>query len=208
MLKGLFSRHTRLAGALLGCLGVIAVSGTPAQAALISTSACDSSALTQPFAAWGDTNLYKLAPGGSFEDGDAGWTLSGGAGTVSGSEPFGAAGSVGASSLELPAGASATSPFTCVNAAYPRFRFFGHNTGLLSTVAVSVVYKLPIAGEVAVPVGVVALSGSWAPSVPMLTASAVTGLLSGGTADVALRFTALTGTSRIDDVFVDPKMRY
>jgi hypothetical protein len=208
MLKGLFSRHTRLAGALLGSIGVMAASGTPAQAAIISTSACDSAALTQPFAAWGDTNVYKLAPGGTFEGGASGWTLSGGAGTVSGSEPFGATGSVGSRSLDLPAGASATSPFTCVNAAYPTFRFFGDNTGLLSTVAVSVVYNVPIVGEVAVPVGVFALSGSWAPSAPMLTASAVTGLLSGGTTEVALRFTALTGNSRIDDVFVDPKMRY
>ena len=38
----------------------------------------------------------------------------------------------------------------------------------------------------------------------MLTGSAVGGLLSNGTAPLALRFTELTGTSQIDDVFVDP----
>jgi hypothetical protein len=125
---------------------------------------------------------------------------------VAGSEPYGATGSVGKSSVDLPAGASIQSPFTCVDAAYPTFRFFGRNNGLLSTVAVSVVYKLPLLGPVGLPVGVFALGGTWQPSLPMLTASAVTGLLSGGTTNVALRFTALTGNSQIDDVFVDPRM--
>ncbi|MGH2859533.1 MAG: hypothetical protein ACRDMJ_18830 [Solirubrobacteraceae bacterium] len=208
MMKDLFSRHTRLAGVVIACLGYAVMSGSPAQAALISTSACDNSALTQPFAHWGDTNQYKLVPGGSFEGGTDGWTLRGRAAIVPGSEPYGATGSVGSSSLDLPAGSSATSPFTCVNAAYPSFRFFGRNNGLLSTVVVSVVYRLPLLGEVAVPVGVTALSGSWNPSLPMLTASAVTGLLSGGTTQVALRFTALTGNSQIDDIFVDPRCRW
>jgi hypothetical protein len=208
MLQGLFSRHPRIIGAVIGILGIATLSGAPARAALISTNACDTASLTQPFSPWGDANDYKLVPGGSFEGGAAGWTLSGGAATVSGSEPFGATGDVGSSSLSLPAGASATSPLTCVNAAYPTFRFFGHNSGLLSTMAVSVVYTVPLVGEVAVPVGVVALSGSWEPSSTMLTASAVTGLLSGGTSLVAFRFTALTGHSQVDDVFVDPKMHY
>jgi len=124
---------------------------------------------------------------------------------VSGSEPFRATGTVGRSSLYLPAGASAQSPYTCVNAAYPSFRFFGRNNGLLSTVLVQVVYKLPLMGPVAIPVGTVALDGSWQPTLSMLTASAIPGLLNGGTADVSLKFTALTGSSQIDDVFVDPR---
>lgn len=32
--------------------------------------------------------------------------------------------------------------------------------------------------------------------------------LSGGTAQVALRFTELTGSSQIDDVYVDPRMHW
>ena len=208
MLQGLFSRHTRLVGAVVSVLGIAALSGAPARAALITTDACDSAALTQPFSPWGDTNSYKLVAGGSFENGAPGWTLSHGASIVSGSEPYAAAGSAGASSLNLPAGASVTSPFTCVNAAYPTFRFFGRNNGLLSTVLVSVVYRVPLLGQVAVPVGPVALNGTWHPSLPMLTASVVTGLLNGGTTQMAVRFTALTGDSQIDDVFVDPRCHY
>jgi hypothetical protein len=206
MLLGLFSRHTRILAAAAAALGFFALSGASAHAALISTDACDHAALTQPFAPWGDTSQYKLVPGGSFETGSAGWTLTGGARIVGGSEPFGATGSVGGSSVTIPAGGSVQSPFTCVDAAYPTFRFFGRNNGLLSTLLVQVVYRLPLLGQVPVPVGTVALSGNWAPSAPMLTASVVTGLLSGGTTQVALRFTALTGGTQIDDVFVDPRM--
>jgi hypothetical protein len=127
---------------------------------------------------------------------------------VAGSEPYGASGSVGKASLYLPPGASAQSPVTCVNAAYPTFRFFARNDWWLSTVLVQVVYNEPLVGEVAVPVGVVALSSRWQPTMPMLTASAVTGALAGGTVPVAVRFTALLGATHVDDVFVDPRMHH
>jgi hypothetical protein len=208
MLQGLFSRHTRLVGAVISALGIAVLSGAPAKAALITTDACDNATLSQPFAQFNDSNDYKLVPGGSFENGASGWTLGHGASIVSGSEPFGATGSVGASSVKLTAGSSVTSPFTCVDAAYPTFRFFARNNGLLSTVLVSVVYKPLLGIPVAVPVGPVLLSTSWAPSAPMLTVSVLTSLLHGGTIPMAIRFTAVTGNSQIDDVFVDPHMRY
>jgi hypothetical protein len=68
-------------------------------------------------------------------------------------------------------------------------------------VLVQAVVKVPLVGQVAVPVGTLSLSGSWQPSATMLTASGLT------SADLALRFTALTGSSQIDDVFIDPRMR-
>jgi hypothetical protein len=203
-----FPRRRLLLAGLLGGLALACLPAASARAALISTDPCDNSPLTQPFAPWGDSNSYKLVPGGSFEGSLSGWTFTGGASRVLGSEPYGATGAVGKYSVYLPAGSSVQSPFTCVDAAYPTFRFFGRNNGLLSTVAVSIVYKEPLLGPVAVPVGVFALSGSWEPSAPMLTLSAVqgivNGLLTGSTPQVALRFTALTGSSQIDDVFIDP----
>jgi hypothetical protein len=199
----------------LGVLGALALAVLPAasaNAALISTDACDNAALTQPFLSLGDSNDYKLVPGGDFEGSLSGWTLSHGATRVAGSEPFGATGTVGKSSMYLPAGASVQSPYTCVDAAYPTFRFFGRNNGLLSIVAVSIVYKEPLLGSVAVPIGTVALSGNWGPSAHMLTLSAVqgivSGLLTGKTPQVALRFTAVTGSSQIDDVYIDPHVAY
>jgi len=177
-----------------------------AQAALITTSPCDGAKLTQPFLPWGDSSPYRLVPGGDFEGSLAGWTLTGGAHTVAGSEPFAVTGKLGSRSLDLPAGSSVQTPFTCVDAAYPTFRFFTKNDSLLSTVAVSVVYRVPLVGQTTIPVGVVALSSKWAPNLlPMLTGSIAAGLLNGGTAQVSLRFTAVTGNSQIDDVYIDPR---
>jgi hypothetical protein len=39
----------------------------------------------------------------------------------------------------------------------------------------------------------------------MLTTSAIQGVLRNGVAQVSLRFTALTGTTTIDDVYIDPR---
>lgn len=207
-MKSLFRGRFLPVTAVVSSLGLVsALSATPAQAALINTAACDGATLTQPFAQFGDTNGYKLVPGGSFESGLSGWTLSRGARVVAGSEPFGATGSVGASSLLLPAGASAQTPYTCVDAAYPSLRFFARNNSLLGAVAVQLVYKAPLLGLVPLPVGAVIFSGQWRPTASMPTLAALPSLLTGGIVPVSVRFTALLGSSQIDDVFVDPRMR-
>ena len=192
------ARH--LATVAAAALGLTLAATPSAHAALISTGACDDAALTTPFAKWGDTSSYKLVPGGDFEGSLSGWTLTGGAKVVAG----GANGS--AHALSLPPGASVTSPKTCVNTSYPKSRVFARTSGL-STVVAQVVYRVPLLGDVALPVGALALSPAWSPSLPLVTGSVAVGLLSNGTAQVGLRFTALTGTSQIDDVYVDPRMR-
>jgi hypothetical protein len=185
---------------------LIGLSPTPAQA-VTSSGACPGSTLSQPFSRWGDSNSYALLAGGDFEGSLSGWTLSQGAQRATASEPFGATGTVGASSLALAPGASAQSPFTCVTASNPSFRFFARNEGPSATVLAYVVYKTSL-GNVSVLAGSVALKNGWQPAPSMPTGAAVAGALSGnGTAQMALRFTALTGSSRIDDVFVDPRMR-
>jgi hypothetical protein len=185
---------------------LISLSLAPAQAAA-STGACAGSALSQPFVRWGDSNSYELLAGGDFEGSLSGWTLSRGSQKAPGSEPYGVTGTVGASSLALAAGASAQSPFTCVTASDTSFRFFARNEGPSATVLAYVVYKT-LLGNVPVPVGAVTLRGGWQPTPSMPTGAAVAGALSGnGTAQMALRFIALAGASRVDDVFVDPRMR-
>jgi hypothetical protein len=161
---------------------------------LVNLSACNLSALTQPFARWLDLANYELAPGGDFESST--WTLTGGAQLVAGSEPYAATGHLGSSSLSLPAGASARSPLTCVDAAYPSIRFFvaGHGS-----VAVSIVD-----GSTVLPAGIAIAGREWSPTLIMVTDSAVLGALSGGTAQVSLAFRGLSGDPQIDDVFVDP----
>jgi hypothetical protein len=180
--------------AALGAMAVLALPVSAAQADPINLDACSIVSLSQPFAPWLDYSWYELAPGGDFES--AAWTLEGGAHRVPGSEPFAATGELGSWSLSLPAGASAQSPPTCVDAAYPTIRFFTAGTGL---VAVSVVY-----GNVTFPAGVAVATGGWAPSLVALTDSARVALTSDGSAQVSVRLTSLLGDVRVDDVFVDP----
>jgi hypothetical protein len=177
----------------------------PAASAQAATGSCGSSGLTQPFSKWGDTNYYELVPQGSFEGSISEWTLVNGAHRAAVSEPYGVTGTVGKSSLALPPGASVQSPYMCVSPERPTFRLFARNVSALSSVLVQVVYRTSH-GQAVYTVGTIALSASWQPTLPMLT-QPPTGCLSGGTAQAALRFTALSGESEIDDVFIDPRMR-
>lgn len=189
--------------ALVLVISTIAGTAT-AGAALINSGTCPAINLSHPFASWGDSSSYQLVPGGNFEGSLAGWSLSGGAARTTGSEPYSATGTAGQSSLLLPAGASAQSPPVCVDASKPTFRFFARNNSLLAGVAVQVVYPT-LLGPVALPLGAAALSPTWRPTLPMLTGSLAGALLNGGTTQMSLRFTAVLGTSQIDDVFVDPR---
>jgi hypothetical protein len=185
---------------------VLAVAGLFAGSAQAATGACPSAAVSQPFLKWGDSNWYTLVPEGDFEGSLATWSLSAGAHKVPGSEPYGVTGSVGASSLALAAGATAQSPFVCVTPEDPTFRFFARAEGSTSTVLVTVVYKT-LLGNIPLSLGSVSVSKSWQPTKAIGTGAVLASALSNGTAQMALRFTALLGASRIDDVFVDPRMR-
>ena len=182
-------------------------SGLPvASAQAASTATCPTYALSQPFLKWGDSNLYTLVTGGSFEGSAPGWTLSGGAQRAAGSEPYAATGALGASSLALPVGASAQSPFICVGSEERTFRFFARSEGAEATVRASVVFETPL-GNVPVPVGKVVLKSSWEPGPILHTGAVLATAIANGTVHVALRFTSLSGNARIDDVFLDPRHR-
>ena len=182
---------------ILLAVAAAAVHASTARADVINLNPCNSAPLTQPFDPWADPASYELAPGGDFES--SGWTVSGGAHLVSGSEPYAVTGSLGSSALKLPAGSSAQSSTTCVDAAYPSVRFFIAGTG---SVAVSMVV-----GNTEIPAGVALATSRWTPSPVMLTTSAVVAALSNGVAQVSLRIRALTGDPRVDDVYIDPWCR-
>jgi hypothetical protein len=189
------------ATAVLSALTVTVAVPAAAQASPVA-GACDNTPLSQPFLAWGDAASYKLAPGGDFEGATSSWSLSGPATVVSGSETFGVTGKVGAKSLRVAAGGSAQSPGTCVNSAYPLLRFFARSDTPNSTLQVSVAYPT-VLGTSVVAVGVVVPGSTWAPTVAMPTLSSIA-LLAGGTAPVQIRFTVVSGSAQVDDVFVDP----
>jgi hypothetical protein len=206
-------RQLLLRGALVAglgsalALGALPV-GTAGAATTPVTTPCGAPTLTQPFTPWSDSGYYWLLPGGNFEGSLSGWTLSGGAGTVAGSEPYAVTGSLGARSMALPAGSSVQTPFNCVDGADTYFRFFALNRTAAAAINVSVVYA--IAGvQTAFAVGTVSGDATWAPSIPLHTGGKIASKLSAnGTAEMAIRFTASGGTSQIDDVFVDPRLKH
>jgi hypothetical protein len=197
--------------ALTGTVAGLALAGLsaalPVAAAQAATvTACPSTTLVQPFLKYGDEGYYSLVSGGSFEGSMAGWTFSGGAKVAAGGEPSAVGGSLGSDSLKLSAGAGAQSPFTCVEPNDHTFRFFARSEGSSATIVAWVVYE-SVLGNIAAPVQPLVLKSSWEPSPIIHTGAAVATAVSGGVAHLALLFTAVSGTARIDDVYLDPRMR-
>jgi hypothetical protein len=200
-----FIRRAGLA-AVAATLAAMAFAST-ASAGILTASAtdCGDESLSQPFARFGDRHNYKIVPGGSFEGALTNWTVAGGAKVVAGNEPWKVGGSSHAKSLVLPAGSTAITAPTCVGLAEPTLRFFAKkNSGLLSTLAVSVYVKTSLGLVVPVPVGVVLGNGQWKATPQMLIVANLLPLLPGDRTPVAFQFTPLLGSWQIDDVYVDP----
>jgi hypothetical protein len=173
----------------VGALAALAMTAPSAGAA-----ACPEQPLARTFQPWLDLAWYEPAPDGGFES-DGSWTLRGGAAIVDGNQPFLA----GEHSLDLPAGAAATTAPVCITVAHPTLRFFARNTGsALAPLNVSVVFRTLHGPRVEVPVGAVLAGAHWAPS-PILPVLA--NLLSN---EVQFRFRPAGGEWQIDDLYVDP----
>jgi hypothetical protein len=158
-----------------------------------------------------DDGLYFVAPGGDFEEGADGWQLEGGAEIGPGSSALSPLGS-GQGSLRLPAGSAATSPAFCVDERYPHFRIsVGQLGDKKARVQVSVVYP-GLAKNVRREADVDADDKHpWKLS-KRLNLKPNHGRRVGGWRLVALRFEVLKAEAgadaRVDDVLVDPRMRY
>jgi hypothetical protein len=179
-----------------------------AKAGLLGTgsgSYCDPSA-TQAFSPFGDSSYYARLYDGDFENGSAGWGLSGGARVVSGNEPYYLSGDRSDhKSLFLPAGSSAYSGTVCFALGDWHLRFMAKRLSSSGGLHVQVVVPSLLGLVTVLDGGTVYGSGSWAPSPRMeLLLCNVTGLL--GTRAVAFRFTPVgTGSSyQIDDAYLDP----
>jgi hypothetical protein len=206
------TRTMRIARAAGAAIAMAAVSGAltaSAQAGVLTKSAtdCGNPQISQAFKAYGDQSNYKLVS--DFEDGTDGWTLTGGAKVVSG-DATGKVGDAGeAKSLQLPAGATATTPPVCVGLNEPTLRFFTRkNAGLLSTMSVWVDVQTSLGVWATLPLGA-DLGGGWHPTMPMLVLANLLPLLPPDMTAVRFRFAPLLGgTWQIDDVYVDPRARF
>jgi hypothetical protein len=201
-------RRLLLTAGLLGGLSLTSLPIAAAQAKTITTSTpCPTATLSQPFLTFKDADYYWLVPGGNFEGSLSGWTLSGAAAKVAGSETYAATGSLGAYSMSLPAGASVQTPFVCVDGSDTYYRFFALNNRPASALSVTVVYL--IGGQtVAFKQATISGDSTWTPSPVLHTAGKIASKLSGtGTAQMSLVFSSTGGASQIDDIFVDPRMK-
>jgi hypothetical protein len=201
----------RLATLALGAAAFFASAAPSAQAGLLVSSAsnCDEGASSQVFLPWTDVANYFLAPGGDFEAGASGWTLTGGASVVGGNEPWNVTGG-GGSSLRLPAGGSATSPAICVGIEHPTIRFFEKSVGasLGSNLRVDVLFE-DAAGNVRDLTIGRETRGGWEVTPVYVVVANLLAVLPGEHTAVAFRFTPEgTGSWQIDDVHVDPYGKY
>ncbi|MEA2436471.1 MAG: hypothetical protein QOF65_1027 [Thermoleophilaceae bacterium] len=211
------TRRARIAltAALTGAALFTALPGTASAGVLVASApSCDNGATSQPFAQWGDSNNYFLAPGGNFESGAAGWTLNG-ARVVADQEPWQVDGG-GSHALVVPAGRSVVSPTVCVGVEDPSMRFFAHRSGggllgAASQLLVTARVETSLGLVVEVPVGTInALSNgtTWNRTPVQIVLASLLPLLPGEHTPVQFRFAAVgTADWVIDDVFVDPRCR-
>ena len=198
----------RLLAAMAVAAGALWAGAAPATAAAATPAVCVTPKFSQVFLPWRDSALYTLSPGGDFETGLSGWTLSGGARTVAGNETFYVGGARDRLSLSLRAGATAVSAPMCIDRTYPSFRFFARNTGsATSDLRVEVLWQESGATRRSDARLDKKAGALWTPVSSLRLPS---GALSTGTLEpVTFRFTAVGagGAWQIDDLYVDPYMR-
>jgi hypothetical protein len=209
------SRRSKLRIGSTAVIGAAALflSAASANAGLLAPPAasCDAQPLSTPFEPWMDIAKYTPLAGGSFESSLAGWTLAGGAQVAAGNESFHVSGP-GSSSLSVPAGGSATSPAICVGVEHPAMRFFAKTDGAgllgVSLMRVDVLFQNNLGLVSSLPIGLVAGSATWQPTLPMTILANLLAVYPGDKTAVAFRFTPLLGDVSIDDVEVDPYQRH
>ncbi len=196
------TRAATLAASVAGALLAFAAPNALAAKSTTPVAVCEGQILSQVFLAYGDTNLYTLAPGGEFNRAGEGWTLSGGASITAALRPTETIGGV----LRLPSGSKAVSPPMCVTLNYPTARAWVDAEAGSKAVKVSVAYAGTPSELAPQEVGVLkARHGAWT-----LGRFGVAPALGGSEAaprQVQFVFEGgAKGTNEIYGVYVDPRM--
>jgi hypothetical protein len=206
-------RRTRAAFlTALSVLTVCAFAAPAANANLLSIlpGTCGNQPESQPFAPFGDYNDYTLVPGGNFEPGGLPWVLTGAAHVASGNESYHVGGSSDSHSLALPAGSSATSPFSCTDIYHPTVRLFVRNTGSASSrLKIQAIYPT-LLGTGTATLGQITGTSAWQPTAAdSLFLNNLLATLTLNQTSIAFRFVPAdsTGNWSIDDVYLDPFAR-
>lgn len=205
------TRAAAFLAALTSSIALVAVPAAEANVLSLLPGSCTGETYGQTFAQFGDDNWYTAVPGGGFEAGTVPWASTGGAAAVDGNESFNVGGASDSRSLSLPAGSSATSPAVCAAIDKPTLRFFARNSGASSSrLNVDVLYPGLLGAVRTARIGSIPGGSSWRPTgEQQLTVTNLLATLSLSRTAIAFRFTAADGSGqwRIDDVYVDPKLR-
>ncbi len=153
------------------------------------------------FAPWSDASDYYFAQNGGFENGSAGWALSGPASVVNGNDAFDLSGA-GSSSLQLGAGGTA-SINTCYGLLYPAVRFTATGVNGPATIHVRVIAHSLLGVLTVLDGGTFTVGDSWQPS-PKLSTLLAALAAPLGTKSMTLQISVDSGTAQIDDLYVDP----
>jgi hypothetical protein len=198
--------------AALSALSVGAFAAPAANANLLSIlpGTCGNQQESQPFAQFGDSNEYTPVPGGNFEAGGVPWALTGAARVGGGNENYNVGGAGNSRSLSLPAGSSATSPFSCTDIYHPTLRLFVRNTGAASSrLNVYAIYPT-LLGVATTKLGAISGTSAWQPTkADSLFLNNLLSTLSLTKTSIAFRFAPAdnSGNWSVDDVYLDPFCR-
>ena len=179
-----------------------------------SKRTCSNPLLERPYSRFRDRRDYVMAPDGSFEDAVLeGWQLSGGVKRVTKSDPVDLGANDGDGVLAMPKGGVAISPTMCVDLDYPTFRLLAKAVRLPDSAAFKIEVVYPDAPDPHWQ-DVTEFDGKqfvYAGSGWLLTSDfdmkPDLGGAEAGFRRAAFRFTALSGTWRMDDLYVDPRRR-
>jgi len=158
-------------------------------------------ATSQPFAQFGDYRNYTFGTNGGLESGATGWSLAG-ASVVSGNETYYTHARSDSHSLSLPVGSTALTPGMCIGTTSTVSRFFIRGSSG-SSLRVQVVLRNLLGSVIGIIDWSTVSGGSaWAPGPAIVNLDSLLGLV--GVSSIQLKFSALSGTSQIDDVWNDP----
>lgn len=152
------------------------------------------------FSPWGDASDYYFPANGGFENGTAGWALSGDAGVVSDNETAYLHSASDSHALAIPAGSGASVKL-CYGVFYPALRFFVKGDG--ATVHVSITTQNLLGVVSTLDGGTFQAGSSWAPS-PKLSTLLSALVAPFGAKTMALHIDVTGAPAEIDDLYVDP----
>jgi hypothetical protein len=188
-------------------LAVLAVASLIAAVPAAASAACPPRPLSTPFSQFGDDAAYTLVPGGSFESGAAGWSLTN-AQVTSGNESYAVQG--GSHSLAIQPDGTAVSPAFCVSPAEPTVRFFVRQASG-SRAPLNVILRWTDANGATrqSALGSIHADSDWQPTPSLQLGSALPVWPTGEALNAQLVFVARgqAGAWAIDDVYLDPQGR-